>query len=364
MNTRVDIIKVIPMRLTGVLCSLLIASAPLVLGCTKRDPQPVPQASETAVPPRELASVAAAPGSAPASAPRRFNINELALSSVRLPPFPYLDIPPQVAADEQRVERQKNFDVITVIAAQQFLDLEGRLLVRRFKIPAEMSQVEVRRNYANLIKGLGGVQVNEIQPIGERATVIRSVQEIAGPDVDVPTKLGLQSYDEGSYVYEVYAIRTPDTTVWIIIQTSQYTAFVTTLEQQGMSQSVGLVSKDTLRQALESSGRVALYVNFDVDAATLRPDAAPILVEVVKLLQESPALKISVEGHTDNSGNAERNQALSTDRANTVVAALVAAGVDKSRLSAYGFGQSKPITDNTTEDGRAKNRRVELVKQT
>jgi len=81
------------------------------------------------------------------------------------------------------------------------------------------------------------------------------------------------------------------------------------------------------------------------------------------LLTQDADLKLRVEGHTDNQGNAAANQALSEKRAQAVMGWLVANGVDSSRLSAKGFGQSKPLADNGTEDGRAKNRRVELARQ-
>ena len=72
---------------------------------------------------------------------------------------------------------------------------------------------------------------------------------------------------------------------------------------------------------------------------------------------------MSVEGHTDNTGTAERNKTLSQERAQSVVNALKAAGIDKKRLNAVGWGQEKPMADNKTEEGKAKNRRVEIVKK-
>ncbi|HEY8714481.1 MAG TPA: OmpA family protein [Candidatus Acidoferrum sp.] len=83
----------------------------------------------------------------------------------------------------------------------------------------------------------------------------------------------------------------------------------------------------------------------------------------MKLVQQDADLKLKVEGHTDNQGNAAANQALSERRAQAVVAWLTAHGVQASRLSAEGLGQTKPVADNGSEEGRAKNRRVELVKQ-
>ena len=107
---------------------------------------------------------------------------------------------------------------------------------------------------------------------------------------------------------------------------------------------------------------MALYINFDTDKATLRPDAQPIIAEVNKLLTSDPSLKVSIEGHTDNTGSADHNRELAASRARSVLGALVGLGVDASRLASKGFGPDKPIADNSTDAGRAKNRRVELVK--
>ena len=108
---------------------------------------------------------------------------------------------------------------------------------------------------------------------------------------------------------------------------------------------------------------MALYLNFDTDKATLRSEAQPVLAEVLKLLQTSPELRLAIQGHTDDQGTPAHNQALSEARAQAVVAALTAAGTAASRLTAAGFGQTKPVADNATEAGRAQNRRVELVRQ-
>lgn len=93
------------------------------------------------------------------------------------------------------------------------------------------------------------------------------------------------------------------------------------------------------------------------------PDGVGIVAEIVKALKSSPDLRVSIEGHTDNVGQPAPNKALSEKRAQSVMAAVIAGGIDAKRLSAAGFGQERPVADNRTEEGRAKNRRVELVKK-
>jgi OOP family OmpA-OmpF porin len=107
---------------------------------------------------------------------------------------------------------------------------------------------------------------------------------------------------------------------------------------------------------------MALYgVNFATNSAAITPDSDKVLTEIVTLLKNQADWKITVEGHTDNVGSKSANQALSQKRAESVVTWLGGHGVERSHLAAAGFGDTKPVQDNATDDGRAKNRRVELV---
>ena len=131
-------------------------------------------------------------------------------------------------------------------------------------------------------------------------------------------------------------------------------------EPAALEQSV--TTADDMLSALNSEGHVALQINFDTGKSTIKPESQSIVDQIVQLLKSNADLKLRVEGHTDNVGDAKANKALSESRAKAVVAALTGKGIAASRLKAAGFGQEKPIADNATEEGRAKNRRVELVK--
>ena len=120
---------------------------------------------------------------------------------------------------------------------------------------------------------------------------------------------------------------------------------------------------DGWAREINQSGRVSIYgINFDTGKATIRPDSEPALNEVVKLLQANPTWAVVVAGHTDNVGTPAVNLPLSRQRAQSVIAWLAAHGVAESRLVPAGFGDSRPLADNTDEAGRQKNRRVDLVK--
>jgi OOP family OmpA-OmpF porin len=118
-----------------------------------------------------------------------------------------------------------------------------------------------------------------------------------------------------------------------------------------------------LYDALATSGRVATQgIYFNVGSDQVKPESGPTLKEIAAMLAEHPTLKLTIEGHTDDQGNAGENQALSERRAVAVKQALVTSfGVDAARLSAKGMGSSKPVASNATPEGRQQNRRVELV---
>lgn len=118
-----------------------------------------------------------------------------------------------------------------------------------------------------------------------------------------------------------------------------------------------------LYDALTENGRVATQgIYFDTGSDQLRPESTPTLKEIGGMLTENPSLRIVIEGHTDNVGNAATNLTLSQKRAESVRQYLISAhGVAADRLTAQGMGQEKPVADNTAPEGRQQNRRVELV---
>ncbi len=118
-----------------------------------------------------------------------------------------------------------------------------------------------------------------------------------------------------------------------------------------------------LYDRMMSDGKIISYgITFDVGKSTLKPESMTEINRIAQLMKDNPTVKFSVEGHTDNTGGGASNQTLSEARSKAVMDKLVEMGVDKSRLKAAGKGQNSPIADNTTDEGRAKNRRVEFVK--
>lgn len=140
-------------------------------------------------------------------------------------------------------------------------------------------------------------------------------------------------------------------------------AAVTVIDVAGMKRNIEFVSASDMSKAIDSSGRVAIYgIYFDTNQATLKPESKAALDEIAKLLAAEPELRVHVVGHTDSIGGLDANMALSKRRADAVQAALVSQyGVAQSRLSANGVAYLAPVAVNTNDEGRAKNRRVELV---
>ena len=131
------------------------------------------------------------------------------------------------------------------------------------------------------------------------------------------------------------------------------------LEKEEMKQEL---DANGIYNALNTDGHIALHITFETGKSVIQAESQKIVSDIFDMLQANADLKVSIEGHTDNVGNAAANKTLSDNRAKAVMDALVAKGISKARLTSKGWGSTKPVADNTTEEGRAANRRVEIVK--
>lgn len=191
------------------------------------------------------------------------------------------------------------------------------------------SQLQIQRNYENAIQKLGG-------------TVVWSEKGLS-------TLKLLQDGKE----------------IWIQLAaefTGKY--WLTIVQKQGMAQDI-VADAAAMGNDLNATGHAAVYgIYFDTGKSTIKPESAQAIGEIAKLLAANPGLKLFVVGHTDNVGGVESNIKLSQDRAEAVLQTLVRDhGIAPARLRAFGCGLFSPVAANDTDEGRAKNRRVELVKQ-
>lgn len=135
--------------------------------------------------------------------------------------------------------------------------------------------------------------------------------------------------------------------------------FMTVVKIEGMKQEV---TANEMFDKINSGSPLTLYINFDTGKSSIKTESMPVVNELYSMLKDNPSLKITIEGHTDNAGSKAANQTLSEQRAASIKQALVSKGISSDRIKTTGFGQDKPVADNNTEDGRAKNRRVEIRK--
>jgi OmpA-OmpF porin, OOP family len=345
-------------RALRLLC--LSSLAALSLAACDRGGSATPAATP-AEPVAEAAPAPTAPAEVAPAAPTEFDPVSVPESTATLPPFPFFKTPEGLNTVFAEKDRNINFDRAHMIAGNKIVAIEGKIVRDQFQLTnpdqRQYTSIEFQRNYENAIRDLGGVRISQTQYTAE------VVDAFGGREAVDKHYYGTCAGDYGCENHS-YLIRQGGKEYWIQVSTGAIPlhGYVTVLEREGMKQSLGFLDASAMKKAIDADGRVALYINFDVDKATLRPDAQPVVAEIGKLLGADQALKLSIEGHTDNTGTPAHNQELSTARARSVLGALIGLGVDPARLQSKGFGQDKPLADNASEDGRAKNRRVELVK--
>jgi OOP family OmpA-OmpF porin len=188
------------------------------------------------------------------------------------------------------------------------------------------SFLQIRRNYGNALKNIGGTVLFDEERRGTYK-VVKGGKEVW---------IALEAFNEGR-TYELVV-----------------------LEMEAMTQEV---TADAMYDALKKDGFIALYINFDTGKSDIKPESMTIIDQIAALLKAHADLTVSIEGHTDNVGTPQSNKTLSQQRAKSVMTAVVQKGIAADRMAAVGWGQEKPIADNRSEDGRAKNRRVEVVKK-
>ncbi len=352
------------MRLTPLLIGTALFVV-LLASCKKEEPAPPATAAiDEPAAPAAATDPAIATSDTAAATPvsTEFSVESVPVSTAALPPFPFFKAPEGLTSAYDDKDRNIGFDRRYFIAGKKLVSIEGKIYrdmmnLSNMDTDRKYSELEFHRNYENAITALGGKKINESQLTDE---IIK-----AAGGRDAVEKYWSNAAAVPDYEHNSYLIRTADKEYWIHVSTGSIPAhgFLTVLEKEGMKQSVGFLDASAMKKALDTEGHVALYINFDIDKASLRPDSQAIIDEINKLLTANSTLKLSIEGHTDSTGSPEHNRELSTARARSVLGALVGSGIDPSRLSSKGFGPDKPIASNTSVEGRAANRRVELVKQ-
>jgi OOP family OmpA-OmpF porin len=234
--------------------------------------------------------------------------------------------------------------------------IEGKVFAISYKLKDGVtptpSALQIIRNFQNAAKAAGGVVLAEFTNPIATGGVAKNMEKFL---VESP---GGTSYER----YTNLKFTKGESEYWVNVAASAaYTDYnLVIVERKTMAQDVNV---NELVDKLNKDGFLTLYVNFDTGKSTIKPDSAKTLDDAAAVLKSASTLQILVGGHTDNVGAAPANLKLSEDRAKAVMGALVQRGIAAARLTAQGFGQTQPVADNRTEEGRARNRRVELVKK-
>ena len=310
------------------------------------------------------AAATPAPVAAPA-APAGFDLSTVPVATPKLGAFPYftlLDGYHKGTIKDREVRSEEAKDLMKEVAFDRYeffdgtriIPIEGRLTTVK-AVGSGASFFQAQKTYEKLVHDLGGVTVWEgnMEKFKDAKLTFDERRHRGRYSMWPSEKAG------------VYLLRTPDKEIWVEayqIYDDHDNYWLTVVERKALPMTATVLPAAEMKKALDATGHVALYLNFDTDQATLKPDAQATIAQIISLLAQSPDLKLSVQGHTDDAGTPAHNQALSEARARTVVATLTAQGILPDRLQAAGFGQTKPLADNATDAGKAKNRRVELVK--
>jgi len=228
---------------------------------------------------------------------------------------------------------EKDFETHNFLVNNKEQAVEGRYYYIMYTITSgvrEPSRIQVLSNFENAIKKIGGTVLFRDDDGNSYLKVVKGGKEF-----------------------------------WVHVNsyiTSQYTLYI--IEKGGMAQDI-TANADVFDKDILATGHTAVYgIYFDTNKAEIKPTSTVALSEIVKLLKGKPNLKIFVVGHTDSTGDVAVNMKLSQARAEAVLNALVGQyGIAATRLKGYGVGPLAPVASNDTEEGKAKNRRVELVKQ-
>jgi OOP family OmpA-OmpF porin len=284
--------------------------------------------------------------------PAGFDIAAIPVSTAPLGDFPYFTLPEGYGNPNQPVP-VRDFARVAVWTGDRLEWIEGRVFesfvhARRGK---GWSKLEVERNLDHQVAQAGGTRVTASRPPREVVDAWNAGQDYS------PGRGDIHNNETSTWL-----VRRPDRDIWLHFTANSASGSWMVIESAAFVPTASLLPATEMQRQLDADGRVALQVNFATDKADILPGSLPQVDQVLQLLRTDPSLRLSIDGHTDASGDAAHNQRLSQARAQAVVAALAAQGIDAARLKARGHGQSMPVADNATSEGKAANRRVELVR--
>ncbi|WP_226388950.1 OmpA family protein [Penaeicola halotolerans] len=332
---------------------ILLLSFISLFSCDQKKESPENNESNT----KEMSSEMENPKTESISTSSGFDISAIPISKTNISDLVFFNLP-----NGYKFDNPKNiidYDQFAFFVDKEtYLFKEGKLFQSRISTidwNKKFSLIELLRNIENVIESSAG------QKIFEGMVSRESVEKIN-------EKVKLYNYDGYGFLGYAktfsYLIRNEDKETWIQITESDDDASVCigVLQTKNLQISASLKTAEEIESELLNNGKSILYINFETNKSHLTNEGLQVVNQIVNALNNNNSLNISIEGHTDSTGDIAHNQRLSEERAKSVKNELVAKGIAESRLKSTGFGQSKPFVENDSEENMAKNRRVELVR--
>ena len=292
-----------------------------------------------------------------------FDFNTLPEATAEMGEFPYYTVPAWMKDDAKYGRDTKtDFGKLAIFTGTDFTEVEGPLFIKSYEMKDENSGEKVDFNEAKFIQAfskhfesLGAKKIWEGQIPNDKIDALNT------------------KHNNKNYYYDyaisqqqnavVYALKNNGKPTFFTITSDNAYGTIYVAQSGELANNIGIIKSDQIQKDLSEKGKSVLHINFDTDKATLKSDGQDAVAEIAKVLESDKSLNLEINGYTDNTGNETHNLQLSKDRAASVVTALVGKGISKSRLTSNGFGSKNAIADNSSEDGKAQNRRVELVKK-
>ncbi|ATN05842.1 flagellar motor protein MotB [Chryseobacterium indologenes] len=329
---------------------IILSIGTLLTACNKKTEQKT-EAAKDSVAIGNTAGTEKSPGET------QFDINSIPVSTAEVGELPFFSLPKGLEFQNKPVQR--SYDMLFFPLKEVMTPIEGKVwktyVVNEKSNTEEWSLPYFLKSYDDAITKVGGVKIFDGKVSQQELDRIQPEAKYFGEE---------GSIDYWNEPVKVYVIRRPNgDDIYIQLYGNTSTGAIQILQKAPFKQTISILKSDDIKKELDTKGKAVLHINFDTDKASLQPDGKKAVDEITKVLKSDNNLKLAINGYTDNSGNDAHNLQLSKDRATAVLNAIATSGIDKTRLSAEGFGSKNPMADNGSEEGKAQNRRVELVKK-
>lgn len=288
----------------------------------------------------------------------KFSWDGIPESKADIGAFPYITAPNRLIVDKNESQSYE-FDKLEMFNGNTFFVLDGKVERMTLEMDGDKKWEKYwfEKSVSEYLKSIGAKLIFDgqipyefIQKWGETPNPQHKHRNefYAGDVINKPTKM--------------FVLKTDKKKIGFQIISEHARGKIGVVEFKDFEQTIEKITANDILDEINSKGYATLHINFDTGKSRINADSYEVVSEIANMMKANANLKISIEGHTDNVGDKTSNMKLSKNRARSVLMALTDEAIDESRLKSEGFGQNKPVDDNSTEEGRAKNRRVELRK--